>query len=250
MYTEKAGVNTVVVDSTDDYDGMLRNLAFSLALYSGQMCTTPQNILVPADGLATDKGHRSHDEFGQDLSAALDKLLGDPQRAAGTLGALAGDAIRDRLAAAPSQGTVIHPSEPVPTDDKADIRTPLVVGLTERDDKVYTQEWFGPISFVIGTSGTGRSLEILRETVQAHGALTASVYSADEAVLADARLVSLEAGVHLSENLTEDVFVNQSAAFSDFHGSGANPAATATLTDPGFVTGRFFFLQSRRHVSG
>lgn len=247
VYTEKAGLNTVVVDSTDDYDGMLRNLAFSLALYSGQMCTTPQNLLVPAH-LETDKGRRSREQFGADLAAALDKLLGDPQRAAGTLGALAGDAIRERLATAPSTGTVIHASEPVPGMEPADIRTPLVVGLTETDEKVYTSEWFGPISFVIGTSSTGRSLEILRETVRAHGALTASVYSADEAVLADARLAALEAGVHLSENLTEDVFVNQSAAFSDFHGSGANPAATATLTDPGFVTGRFFFLQSRRHV--
>ena len=54
--------------------------------------------------------------------------------------------------------------------------------------------------------------------------------------------------MHLSENLTGTVFVNQSAAFSDFHGTAANPGANATLTDPGFVTGRFAVLQSRRHV--
>ncbi|MGQ4434098.1 hypothetical protein ACN6K3_006699 [Streptomyces sp. SAS_260] len=53
-------------------------------------------------------------------------------------------------------------------------------------------------------------------------------------------------GVHLSENLTGGVFVNQAAAFSDFHGSAANPAASATLSDPAFVTGRFATLQSRR----
>ncbi len=47
VYTEKAGVNTIVVDSTDDFAGMCRNIGFSLTLYSGQMCTTPQNILVP-----------------------------------------------------------------------------------------------------------------------------------------------------------------------------------------------------------
>ena len=47
VYTEKAGVNTVLVESTDDYKGMLSNLAFSLSLYSGQMCTTPQNLLDP-----------------------------------------------------------------------------------------------------------------------------------------------------------------------------------------------------------
>lgn len=52
--------------------------------------------------------------------------------------------------------------------------------------------------------------------------------------------------MHLSENLTGGVFVNRSAAFSDFHGSAANPAAGATLSDPAFATGRFTTLQSRR----
>ncbi len=59
---------------------------------------------------------------------------------------------------------------------------------------------------------------------------------------------SLDAGVHLSENLTGGVFVNQTAAFSDLHGTAANPAATASLSDDWFVTGRFFTLQSRRHT--
>jgi hypothetical protein len=35
------------------------------------------------------------------------------------------------------------------------------------------------------------------------------------------------AGVALSVNLTSGVFVNQSAAFSDYHATGANPAANA-----------------------
>ena len=35
--------------------------------------------------------------------------------------------------------------------------------------------------------------------------------------------VAEDAGVALSINLTGGVFVNQSAAFSDFHGTGANP---------------------------
>jgi hypothetical protein len=44
------------------------------------------------------------------------------------------------------------------------------------------------------------------------------------------------------------VFVNQTAAVSDLHGSGANPAATASLADAFFVTGRVFTLQSRHAV--
>ena len=52
--------------------------------------------------------------------------------------------------------------------------------------------------------------------------------------------------MHLSCNLTGGVFVNQSAAFSDFHASGANPAANAALTDGAYVASRFRIVQSRR----
>ena len=250
VYTEKSGLNTVIVDSTDDYKGLLRNLSFSLSLYSGQMCTTPQNILVPQAGIETDAGHRSADEFGADLSAALGKLLGDPKRAAGTLGAIVNDGVLARLTEAGSRTGVIHPSAEIADEQfpAAIIRTPAVVRLDAADEKDYTRECFGPVSFVIATDSTRHSLEIFVETVRAHGALTASVYSSSPEVLAAAREAALDAGVHLSENLTGGVFVNQTAAFSDLHGTGANPAATASLSDDHFVTGRFFTLQSRRHV--
>jgi phenylacetic acid degradation protein paaN len=250
VYTEKSGLNTVVVDSTDDYRGMLRNLAFSLSLYSGQMCTTPQNILVPQSGIETDAGHRSVEEFGADLGAALDKLLGDPKRASGTLGAIVNGGVLGRLTEAGTAASVVHPSAEVSDEQfpAATIRTPVVVRLDAADDKVYTREWFGPVSFLITTDSTPHSLQILVETVRAHGALTAAVYSASPEVVEATREAALDAGVHLSENLTGGVFVNQTAAFSDLHGTGANPSATASLTDDHFVTGRFFTLQSRHHV--
>src|SRR4051794_2620005 len=250
VYTEKAGLNTVIVDSTDDYTGMLRNLAFSLSLYSGQMCTTPQNLLVPLAGIETDAGHKSVEEFGADLGAAVDKLLADPKRASGTLGAIANDGVLARLTEASAAPSVIHPSAEV-TDDAwpgATIRTPVIVRLDAADEKVYTREWFGPVSFVIATESTGHSLRLFVETVRAHGALTASVYSSDPGVLSAAREAAFDAGVHLSENLTGGVFVNQTAAFSDLHGTAANPAATASLTDDWFVSGRFCTLQARHHA--
>jgi hypothetical protein len=100
---------------------------------------------------------------------------------------------------------------------------------------------------VIATDSTGHSLDILRETVRDHGAITASVYSTDEKVLHAAEDAALDSGVHLSCNLTGGVFVNQTAAFSDFHATGANPAANASLTDAAFVAGRFRIVESRRH---
>jgi acyl-CoA reductase-like NAD-dependent aldehyde dehydrogenase len=42
VYTEKAGVNSVIMDSVVDLKGAFRNLSVSMTMYSGQMCTTPQ----------------------------------------------------------------------------------------------------------------------------------------------------------------------------------------------------------------
>src|SRR5262249_47191956 len=56
VYTGKAGVNMVLIESSCDFAGMLARLVFSLVLYSGQMCTPPQGLLVPADGIDTDQG--------------------------------------------------------------------------------------------------------------------------------------------------------------------------------------------------
>ncbi|MEU4544363.1 phenylacetic acid degradation protein PaaN [Nonomuraea dietziae] len=250
VHTEKAGVNTIVVDSTDAYKGMLGNIAFSLSLYSGQMCTAPQNILIPSDGIATDAGHKSFSEVAADLAAAVGRLLGDDARAVELTGAIVNAGVLERLEAAPSLGEVVLESRAVahPSFPGATVRTPVIVELPAEREDVYGREHFGPIAFVIATSSTDHSLQVLRRTIAGRGALTASVYSTSEQVLESAERTALEAGVNLSCNLTGGVFVNQSAAFSDYHGTGANPAATASLTDPGFVAGRFHLVQSRRHA--
>ena len=113
---------------------------------------------------------------------------------------------------------------------------------------MYENECFGPVAYLIATSGTDESIRLFRETVRLHGAMTASVYSTSEAVIADVREAALDAGVALSENLLGGVFVNQSVAYSDFHGTGANPAANASYTDGAYVASRFRIVQSRRHV--
>jgi len=249
VYTEKAGVNTIVVDSTDDFAGMCRNIAFSLSLYSGQMCTTPQNVLVPAGGISTEQGQKGFDEVAAGITGAVAKLTGDPARAVELIGAIANDGVLDRLAKVREVGEVLLDSQTLvhPAFDAAVVRTPIVIKLDADAEATYGNEWFGPISFLVATSSTNESLDIFRRTVKANGALTASVYSTDDGVLAAAEDAAMDAGVHLSCNLTGGVFVNQSAAFSDFHASGANPAANASLTDGAYVANRFRIVQSRRH---
>jgi phenylacetic acid degradation protein paaN len=250
VFTEKAGVNTVVVDSTDTFRGMCTNLAFSFALYTGQMCTAPQNVYLPAGGIDTDEGHKSVAEVADGIGAALGKLLGDDARAVELLGGVVNDGVLSRLSEAGSRGKVLVESRAVshPAFDGAVVRTPTLIGLSAADAEVYSSECFGPVGYLIEAADTEESIEQFRTTVREHGAMTASVYSTSSDVIDAMRSAALDVGVALSENLTGGVFVNQSAAYSDFHGTGANPAANSSYTDSAYVAPRFRMVQSRRHL--
>ncbi|MEU2606544.1 phenylacetic acid degradation protein PaaN [Streptomyces albus] len=251
VHTEKAGVNTVVIDSTDDYKGMLSNLAFSLSLYSGQMCTTPQNLLIPAAGIDTETGHKSYDEVVADLGAAVGKLLGDDARAAALLGALVNEQVRQRLEAAPKLGEVALASRTVhnPEFPDATVRTPVIVkadGTKQDEEAVYLEECFGPVSFAVAVGSTEEALELLRHTLLTKGAMTVSAYTTSPEVASRIEEVCFDEPAQLSLNLTGGVYVNQTAAFSDYHGSGGNPAANCALCDGDFVSGRFRVVEVRR----
>ncbi|MFE9604248.1 phenylacetic acid degradation protein PaaN [Streptomyces hokutonensis] len=251
VYTEKAGVNTVVVESTDDYKGMLSNLAFSLSLYSGQMCTTPQNLLIPRDGITTDQGPKSYDEVVADLARSVDGLLGDDARANGLLGALVNPDVKARLEAASGLGEVALASREIvnPEFPGAVVRTPVIVkldGAKPDDEAAYMTECFGPVSFAVAVDSASDAVELLRRTVREKGAMTVGAYTTDEEVERAVEEVCLEEAAQLSLNLTGGVFVNQTAAFSDFHGSGGNPAANAALCDGAFVANRFRVVEVRR----
>ena len=247
VYTEKAGVNQVVIDSTNDFSGMVKNLAFSISLYSGQMCTAPQNLYIPKNGVDTLDGHVSFDQVVQGLADSLAKLLGDPARAVEILGAIQSQATLDRLEAARTLGKLLRDTEKIshPQFPDASVHTPLLVQLAASDHDCYLQECFGPIVFVIPVDTTEQALELARMTSLRCGSLTFSVYSRKDSVLSAAGEIAAEAGVNLSCNLTGGVYVNQSAAFSDYHGTGANPAANASLTDSAFVANRFRIIETR-----
>jgi phenylacetic acid degradation protein paaN len=250
VYTEKSGVNQIVIDSTDDLKGMARNIAFSLTLYSGQMCTAPQNMYIPREGIETADGHASFAEVVQAIGDAIRKLTGDPAKAVELTGAIQNTGVLERLDAARSMGEVVVDSVALkhPQFPDARIRTPMLLTLPEADESKFMQEFFGPISFAIPTENTAHSLALAEKGAREHGALTLSVYSRTPEVIEAACDAAAEGGVALSINLTGGVFVNQSAAFSDYHGTGANPAANAALADSAFVANRFRVVQSRVHV--
>ena len=250
VYTEKAGVNSIIIDSTADFKGMTRNIAFSLSLYSGQMCTAPQNIFIPKDGIDTPEGHRSFDQVASGVVEAINRLLSDPARAVEILGAIQNSSVLDRIERARGLGKILLDRQSMNHSQfpPANIRTPLLVQIDASDESKFMREFFGPISFVIATDDTPHSMALAGKAAIEQGALTMAVYSVNDSVLNQVNEVAAKTGVALSCNLTGEVYVNQSAAFSDFHGTGANPSANAALTDSAFVSGRFRVVQTRAHA--
>jgi phenylacetic acid degradation protein paaN len=248
VFTEKAGVNAVILDSVPDLAGVVGNLAFTLSLYSGQMCTTSQNIFLPKDGILAGGQRVSIADFAKALAAGVEKLLGDPARAVEILGAIQNPATVRRLDAAPGEGgEVVLPSKGInhPQFPQARVRTPLILKVRADEEKVYDREMFGPITYLVATENTDDSIVRVARAARDKGAITCSIYSTDPKVLAKASDQATAVGAATSCNLLGSIYVNQSAAFSDYHVSGANPAGNATLTDAAYVTGRYHVTQCR-----
>ena len=251
VFTEKAGVNTVILDSTDDLDKTMSNLAFSLALYGGQMCTAPQNIFIPRDGMLVHGERMSVEEVTLKLREHIDALVGNEKAGPSTIGTIQNAATLQRVWEAQGLGLpAVRESAPLPQPGFAEARsvTPLVLRTDKARADIYEREWFGPISFVITVDSFEDALGHVVRSVREHGALTSLVYCTDAAKMQQAEDAIIAAGAPVAFNFNSFVWVNQSAAFSDFHGAGCNPAGNATFADWSFVTNRYNVVGVRKQA--
>ncbi|MFG3438096.1 aldehyde dehydrogenase family protein [Nonomuraea sp. NPDC047897] len=246
-YTETSGVNSVLIHSYDELQPVLRALAGSLCLFSAQMCTSPQNFYVPR-ALAGD--------FAEGLAEAVRAITAAPRRAAAVLGAIQSPATlalleRVRQEAAARGEIVLEPTAYAhPDHPEARTSGPLIARVDVADHDLVAGERFGPVAFVIGCDDADQALGVATRDAREHGAITAFAYSTDEAYLDRAEHAFSLAGAALTSNLTGPMPLNFSAAYSDYHVTGLNPAGNASLTDDSFVTGRFRVTQSRRAPAG
>lgn len=252
VYTETAGCNTVVLESCEDFDGMIRSLATTMCMFSAQMCTSPQNIYLPRAGIRAGTGAStrqvSFDEVTQALVAAVDSLSGNPKRAAMILAAIQADETLASLQWLQGQARVLRGSSAYvhPEFPEARTATPLILSVDTSQGELYRQERFGPVSFVIAVEDGDDALQQATSDVKHHGGLTAFLYSLDEDFIARAEQAYARAGAQLTTNLTGPMPLNFAAAYSDYHVTGLNSAGNASLTDQAFVASRFRIVQSRR----
>lgn len=251
VFTEKTGVNSVILDSVEDADKVAANLAFSVNLYSGQMCTAPQNFFIPESGIDSPNGKISFDEFAQKFVAQINALIDNPKAGPFVLGAIQNKKTSDRVKEAESlPGKVLLTSRTLenPQFKNARTTTPVVVELDATKKEVFSKELFGPIALLIKTKNTAESIALAQELAQTHGAISCGAYTTRAEVreqIADAMAL---AATPVSFNLTGGIYMNQNAAFSDFHVTGGNPSGNASFTNPEYVTKRFTWVGHREPV--
>jgi phenylacetic acid degradation protein paaN len=251
VFTEKTGVNSVIVDSVSNVDKVAANIAFSISLYSGQMCTAPQNIFISKGGIKGPDGIISFDEFAQKLADNIRSLADNPKAGPFVLGAIQNRKTCERLAEAEKiKGKVWLKSRPLenPMFKNARVFTPTVVEVDAADMNVYAKELFGPIAFLIKTHDTVNSIALAKQLALEHGAISCGAYTTDAAIRETIADEMAMAATPVSFNLTGGVYMNQNAAFSDFHVTGGNPAGNASFTNPEYVTRRFTWVGHRENV--
>jgi phenylacetic acid degradation protein paaN len=247
-FTEKAGVNSVIIDSVKDMDAVMQNLAFSISLYSGQMCTAPQNFFIPSQVKAGDQ-MLSYEEVVMKLKDAINGLVNNPKMGAGVLGAIQNEKTLERTKQASQLGgTAVLEANAVTNQEFTQARTvsPALLGTNSSEIKLYESELFGPIAIAIKTSDTAESVRLAKEMAQQHGAITCAAYSTDENTMKVIADEMNEAYVPVTFNFTGPIWVNQHAAFSDLHGTGGNAAGNASFTDQSFVVKRFVWVGNRK----
>ncbi|CAL1520685.1 phenylacetic acid degradation protein PaaN [Chitinophaga sp. MM2321] len=251
VFTEKAGVNSVLLDSVKDLDAVIQNLAFSVSLYSGQMCTAPQNFFIPGQGITTSNGQVSFNEVVQKFKDAILALVSNPKMGAGTLGAVQNESTLIRAREAQQLGgKVILADTPVTNEEFSNARicAPTILEVSSADNNIYEQELFGPVILFIKTKDTQHSIQLAKQMALKHGAITCGAYTTDAAIK---ELIAEEMNsvfTPVSFNLTGFIWVNQHAAFSDFHVTGGNPAGNASFTNQEFIIKRFVWVGNRELV--
>ncbi len=247
-FTEKAGVNCVILDSVKDIKAVAGNIAFSASLYSGQMCTAPQNIYIPETGINTTEGHLSYDDAKNALVQAITDLAENPKMGPHILGAIQSEATLQRLQNAGSLGgNLLLAGKGVvnPEFEHARVFSPAVIELTSADENIYKKECFGPIVFIIKTKDTEESLSITKKLSAEIGAITCLAFSTNTDTMQHIEDSMNQVYTPVSFNLGGAAFVNSHAAFSDFHVTGGNPAGNASFTNSEYISKRFVWVGNR-----
>ncbi len=164
------------------FDLFVDNLARDITIKSGQRCTAPRRALVPKGLLPA---------VGEAVAAKLAAIrVGNPRNPDVGMGSLVSraqfDSVREGLAALKTEASVMFDGAAQPlldADDRSACIGPTLLAVRDADaaTKVHDLEVFGPVSTLVGYRDTEHAIAIANRGL---GSLVASVYSADNGLLA------------------------------------------------------------------
>ena len=247
-FTEKSGVNPVLMRSSENLNATLGNLAFSLSLYSGQMCTAPQNMFIPAEGVFENGELIPFDVVVKSLLKAIRGISEHEKIGPGTLASIQSEQTIERIKTSSNSGAQILLEASSFSDShfpNSRNSSPAVLLVEEDEMDLAQSECFGPIAIVVKSKSFESAVKSAKDLAAEQGAISCACYCIDGKLnewVADEMNQSF---VPVSFNLEGYIWVNQAAAFSDFHLSGANPAGNASFGQVEFVSRRMVWLGNR-----
>jgi phenylacetic acid degradation protein paaN len=244
-FTEKSAINSVIIDSSNNLKESLQNLAFSMLLYSGQMCTSPQNIFIGEKGVKTPERTVSYPEVLDLLKQEINSLIEHPQIGVGTMANIQSNKTIETIKNSINlKETKVLNAKPI-ENSKGQTSTPLIIETNSKNKNLIFEEHFGPIFKIVKTISIDESLSLAKQNAAENGAITFLVFCIDEKLKTKIKEEMEQVFTPVTFNLKGNFWINQHAAFSDFHGTSGNAAGNTSFTDANFVNRRFVWVGHR-----
>lgn len=185
IFSFKRGINPVLIQSIDNLEQTITNLAVSAVFYSGQRFDSYQNIFFPKEGVETDAGNITPDEFIGKLANKIGEIISGRETALQLSGAVQNIRIFDRIKITQRlDGEMIINSDAIHSDRYESARTasPMIMKLANFQKEIFNQKYFGPILFFIETENFEQSLALAKETALQYCSNICYAYVQDKAV--------------------------------------------------------------------
>lgn len=250
IFTEKFSINSVIIDSVDDLDEVIKNLVISLALFSGQMNNTPQNFFIPENGIFSNEGLIRYETFVEKFIDQLTSLINN-EKGAQLLGAIHDPGTIQRMEKLEKQnGGLLYKATPFQHPEYKNARTlsPMIMELSPIQKEIYQNEHFGPVGFFIKTKNSIHSLELAAETAEKKGSLFCSVFTNNEKykeVVIDRITIT---NTPITFNMVGNFYLDPNESFENYHMTGGNTASKASASNLDFVLQRFTWVGCKQPV--
>ncbi|AXE33296.1 aldehyde dehydrogenase family protein [Chromobacterium phragmitis] len=250
VLAQTGGSSPVILHSTDDYHGLIRNLAFGLCSYSGQLCTSPRRLHLSTLGIDTPLGTIAPEQFGQDLTSAIDQLLDEQPAPSQLLGAIVNVQHYEHALHIPQEraSQILRLGGPVewPQESAARALSPTLLLIPPSSSDAAQDELPPPITPIYVHSNWQMLLDATKEQIVREHALGIALYAMDTHVVEEVERLAFEHDSLLSVNFCGSYYPSQCSIFADIHG-GKDPYNSGFNT-PQFYSGRLKWREKREET--